>query len=143
MSDLMLWKEQQLRKMKEEIDTLFESLCQEFRTPSSLRTLWEPGFDMSETEDSIVVKTELPGFDPKHFSVTVSEDTLIIKGQELREVIRQGERLQRSGTFSSRLRLPCKVNPEDVEATFKDGILNIVMAKFRPGGMKQVKVKSV
>lgn len=141
MPNLTVWKEQQIRRMRRDMDRLFAEFFQEFRPPLLAEVLGEaPIIELSEREDRIVVTASLPGFQPEDLNVSASEDFLMISG-ERRHIETGAGTVSRSHSFTNRLRLPCKIRPEQVEATFRNDTLQIVMPKSRPGGFRKIAIR--
>jgi HSP20 family protein len=94
---------------------------------------WSPAVDIYENEQSIVLKAELPGIDPKDVDVRVENNTLFLKGQRKFENEVKEEnyhRIERSyGSFTRTFALPSTVNAEKVAAEYKGGILTLTMPK--------------
>jgi HSP20 family protein len=97
------------------------------------RLLDSPAVDIAETEKEIVVTAEMPGLDEKDIQLTVSGDLLTLKGEKKLEHEQKdgnGYRRERQfGTFSRVIRLPFEVKDENVEATYKKGVLTIHLPK--------------
>jgi HSP20 family protein len=53
-----------------------------FNRESSYGTDWRPKIDVAETESDIIVKAETPGIDPKDVDISITGDTLILKGEK-------------------------------------------------------------
>lgn len=110
--------------------------------PLSIRM---PSIDVYEEKDSVVVKAELPGMKKEDVEVSLSGETLTIKGEkkEDREVKEDDYyRRERSyGSFSRTVALPCDVKSEDIKASFKDGILEVRMPKTEEAKKKAISVK--
>jgi HSP20 family protein len=89
--------------------------------------------DLSETDKEIKVRAELPGVDENDVEVMLTEDVLTIKGEKKVEEERKGENhhmVERSyGSFARSLRLPFRVDQEQVRATFDKGVLEISLPK--------------
>lgn len=119
--------------LKHEMDRLFdrffESRWDDFLAPSQ----WAPQLDVSETKDALVVKTEVPGVDPKEIQISLQEQLLTIKGEKREEKEEKDERYHRVersyGGFTRAVRLPVAVDAEKVTATFKNGLLTIKLPK--------------
>jgi HSP20 family protein len=92
-----------------------------------------PRIDMSETDRQIRIVAELPGVDERDIEVSVSDDVLTIRGQ--RKAEREEEKtnyhlVERSqGSFSRAIFLPFTIDPEQVQATFKNGVLTLTIPK--------------
>ena len=146
MPDLIVWKNQEIRKMRKDMDRLFDRIWEEFSGPLITRPAREiPFIDLSETEENLIIKAEVPGINPEDLDISIADDTLTIKGEMKQEIVSEGEDYHRTerryGSFSRTLQLPCRITMDDVEATYKKGILNIVLPKCKPEKARGVKVK--
>jgi HSP20 family protein len=94
-----------------------------------------PRIDVSETDDEVRIKAELPGVNEKDIDVRLIDDVLTIRGEaqtqheEKQQDYRVMERAR--GTFVRSLRLPFMADASQVQASFKDGILSITIPKPR------------
>jgi HSP20 family protein len=94
-----------------------------------------PSINVTESEKALVVTAELPGLDEENVELSLSHDTLTIKGEKKQENEEKGHefyRLERSyGAFSRRIPLPGGVVDMDrVTAKFEKGILHINLPKL-------------
>ena len=107
--------------------------------------VWLPSLDISETKNDLVVKAELPGMDPKDIDISLSNGSLTIKGEKKQEREEKEENyhfIERSyGSFCRSVRLPKEVKHDKVSASFKDGVLKIVLPKSEEAKKKEIKVK--
>jgi HSP20 family protein len=105
---------------------------------------WSPAVDIYENEQSIVLKAELPGIDPKDVEVRVENNTLYLRGQRKFENEVKEEnyhRIERSyGSFTRTFALPGTVNAENVSAEYKGGILTLTMPKREEAKPKTIKI---
>ena len=103
-----------------------------------------PSFDVSETDENIIVKAELPGVDPKEVEVNLTGSTLTVKGEKKEEREQKTEsmhRIERSfGSFSRSVTLPCEVKKEKIEATLKNGVLNLKLPKAESSKKSSIKI---
>ncbi len=89
--------------------------------------------NVSETENEIRVSAELPGVGEEDVDVSLNDDVLTIRGEKKFE--REDEKenfhfVERSyGTFQRSLRLPFPVDPEQVKASFENGVLVVTLPK--------------
>ena len=94
---------------------------------------WHPAVDMYDNDDSIVIKAELPGVDKKDVSIDVKDRVLTLKGERNHENEVKEEnyyRKERSyGKFQRMFTLPAEVDPDKINAEFKDGLLKIEIPK--------------
>jgi HSP20 family protein len=146
MPGLIIWKNQEINRMRRDLDRLFTRVWGDFGMPLYPRAARDaPFINLSETESNLIIKAEIPGMDPEDLEILITDNILTIKGevkQELRTESENYHRIERRyGTFSRTLQLPCKVMIDDVKATYQKGILNIVMPKCRPEMIREVKIK--
>jgi HSP20 family protein len=103
-----------------------------------------PMLDVDETDDEVVVSAELPGHDPKDFAVEITAERLVIRGERRHETSRTGRGYTYSqrqyGAFAQALRLPCEVNPDKAQATYKRGILRVMMPKTARARARRMKI---
>jgi HSP20 family protein len=145
MTELIIWKNKEMDKMKRDVERLFDRMWMNFGSTlsSGLTTLW-PSLDIYETEDTVVVRVELPGVDPNDVHISVTDQTLHLRGEKKLDRVRSGVHFYRGerrfGSFSRTVELPCPLEAEEIEATYEKGVLMIVMPKCRDrngrGGVK-------
>ena len=101
--------------------------------------------DIYEKENELVVKAAIPGVGPDDLDITVTGDVLNIKGElsEKDEVAEEHyhRREFRYGSFCRSVRLPVEVDVNQVDATFKDGILTMTFPKPEEKKPKSISVK--
>ncbi len=102
--------------------------------------------DVSETENLIEVKIDLPGFKSEEIEVKLSDNILTVSGehkQEEESKDRTYHRIERtSGSFSRTISLPCRVEEAEVAAEFHDGVLEITLPKAEDTTTRKIAVKS-
>jgi HSP20 family protein len=107
---------------------------------------WSPSLDVSETDGKIEVKAELPGLEAKDIDVSVSGDLLTLRGEKAEDVKKEDEKFFfrecYSGAFQRTVRLPTEVDPENVSANFKNGVLTIEMPKSKAASSRKIEVTS-
>jgi HSP20 family protein len=106
---------------------------------------WLPAIDVFEQNDNIVVKADLPGVAKENTSILVSDQEITIKGETRREEEVKGKDYYRSersyGSFSRTVPLPVMVDREKAKASFKDGVLEVVIPKVKGARSHQVEIK--
>ncbi len=106
---------------------------------------WQPPIDVAETENELVVNVEIPGVDPEEIDVSLSGDTLLIRGEKKQETEEKGEDyhlLERNyGTFIRSIDLPAEVQSDKINASYKNGVLTIVLPKSERTQKKEIKIK--
>jgi len=109
----------------------------------STRT-WAPPVDIYENGDNLVLKAELPGFNPDDVEIRVEDNTLYLKGERKfeKDVKEQSyHRVERSyGTFTRTFSLPNSIDADKVAANYKDGVLTLTMPKKEEAKPKTIKI---
>ena len=104
-----------------------------------------PAMNVWTDEDSAIVTAELPGMDREMIDISVEDDTLTVRGErqmEEKEGASYHRRERRFGSFVRSFRLPFRVDAEKVEATFKNGVLNIVLPRAEEEKPKKISVRA-
>jgi len=136
-----------IEKTRSEMDKLLDTfLFGRPKTSGSAREeQWKPPVDVVETEGELVVNVEIPGVDPKDLDVSLSEGTLFIKGEKKPEPEEKQEdylHLERDyGPFTRSIRLPAKVQSDKINASYKNGVLTVVLPKFEETQKREIKIK--
>jgi HSP20 family protein len=131
-----------LANMRAEMDRVFESTVGSFpRSPAPL-SRWNPAVDVYQNKDQFTVVVELPGLKKEEIEISLHDDTLTISGERNREESSGEEFLtERSyGKFQRSLTLPTAVVAEKVNASYKDGLLQVVLPKAEEAKPKQIEV---
>jgi len=113
-------------------DRLIEEALDIFREEGDWRG-WSPPMEVAETEDAYIVRLEVPGVRPEDIEVTLTGNTLTIKGKRERSEEQKGETyhlIERAyGEFVRSFTLPSTVDPEGISADYKDGVLELRLPK--------------
>lgn len=111
------------------------------------QAFWAPAVDIYEQDGSIVLNAELPGIDPKDVSLTVEQGVLTLRGERRSHQDVKEESYHRReslyGSFSRSFTLPREVDREKITATYKDGVLKVVVPQKPEAQPRQITVKSV
>lgn len=106
---------------------------------------WQVPIDMYQTDNEIVVKAAIPGLKPEEVDISITGDTLTIKGEHKEDKEVKDEdyfyKECRFGAFSRTLTIPVKVKSDKAEAVFENGILTLTLPKAEEVKPKQIKVK--
>jgi len=108
-------------------------------------TAWAPALDISERKDAYLVMAELPGIEPDDLQITMEDGLLTIQGerqfaQESSE--QQFHRVERRyGAFRRAITLPAQVQADQIEASFDNGVLEIVVPKAEEAKPKRIQVR--
>jgi len=146
MAELIVWKNQEINRLKKDMDRLLNRFRDDFCSPLLLKGFRdEPYLELTETQDDLLLKAEIPDIKPKDLDITISDDLLTIKAEVKEETFSGGEgfreRMQSCSYFSRTVQLPCKVHADEVRASYRDGILNLVMPKCKPETTREIKIK--
>jgi HSP20 family protein len=106
--------------------------------------------DLYETDEELILKARLPGVDPEDVEITIKDEELFVKA-ELRSDSALSEAKDWSwyrhelyhGPLGRRINLPTSVQPDQVEATFRNGELTLVLSKAEEVKPRSIKVKAV
>ncbi len=133
-----------LEKMRREFDTLFRGGPEGYQQQGGAPVF--PALNVAEDEQSIYVRAEIPGVRAAELDIAVEGDTLTIKGERRPETGAEKCSYHRReierGRFSRALTLPTRVNPEQVVATTRDGILLISLPKAEEVKPRRIEVKA-
>ncbi len=150
MFDILPWKrkkENHANELRQEIDSLYDRLFEPNFLPASYlfgKGKWGPKIDISEGRKDITVKAEIPGIEAKDFDISIEGRLLTIKGEKKQEQREEEEtyyRVERSyGYFNRTIELPAEVNPDNVDARYKRGILKIKLRKSKENESKRIKI---
>lgn len=103
--------------------------------------------DLFETEEEMVLVAPLPGIDAENLQIEATEDTLHLKGErkpfyqnEKARQLRQGGWAGNFGEFEFTYALPILINPENVQAHYRNGVLELHLPKAEAVKPKTIKV---
>lgn len=106
---------------------------------------WAPRVDISETDNELVIKADIPDVKKEDVKVSVDEGVLTIQGEKKQEREESGKKYHRVerfyGNFSRSFSLPSYVNESKIEATFKNGVLKLSIPKIAEGSHKNIEIK--
>lgn len=103
-----------------------------------------PCVDVIEKDDEIIVKAELPGVDKKDLDISVTNNTVTVKGTTSHEEKEEKDNYYRCeishGSYSRTLSLPAEIDEEKTKAKFKNGVLKLTLPKIKKSKRHNVKV---
>lgn len=135
-----IWRE--MDQLQREMNRLMDSSFgrRTFGSPSF------PAINIWTSEDGQVITAELPGFDPKDIDIDVNADKLTLTGERKFEDVKEGVRYHRQersyGKFVRSIQLPFMVDTTKVDASMKDGVLEIALHRAEADKPKKITVKS-
>jgi HSP20 family protein len=138
--NLSIWKHRnpfngELTRLREEMDRTIDRLMgATFIEPKATRIEgWMPLVDVSETENEVLVRAEVPGIDPANLDVSISGNTLSISGSKKEEKEKTGEDFfqceRRFGAFRRVIELPEGTDPDKITAETDAGVITVHIGK--------------
>jgi HSP20 family protein len=104
-----------------------------------------PKVDIIDRDDEVFIRAELPGVDKKDIDISMTDNTVTIKGETRKEEKEEkGDYFRREtshGCYTRTLSLPADVNTDKTNATFKDGVLELTMPKIERAKRRNIEVK--
>lgn len=104
-----------------------------------------PRVDVIDRDEEVVIHAELPGVKKEDLDVSMTDDTVTIKGtsahEEKEETVDYYRREMSRGEFSRTVSLPCEVDDSNAKATFTDGVMELVLPKVEPSKRRSIKVE--
>lgn len=135
--------------LRDEIDQLFGHALNRLASYNgtegeALMSGWSPALDLYDSHDNFVVKAELPGMKKEDINISLQDGVLTVAGERKDEKEFSTAETYRSermlGRFQRTIRLPSQVNAEHIKATYKDGVLTVVLPKSEEAKPKQIPV---
>jgi HSP20 family protein len=112
--------------------------------PSTLFSSGGPAVDVIEEDDAVKVAAEMPGLSDRDFRVEILNDRLVLHGEKKASHRRKDRDYYFSecafGSFRRVIDLPCEIDADKATATYKHGVLNVVLPKTENSKAKRVKV---
>lgn len=133
-------------QMRMDWDRLFDRLLDDAWSP--LASAQGLPLDLTETDDEIRVKAEVPGIEPDDLEISLAGDQLTLSGKkadEHEEESSDGARHyseRQFGSFQRTVRLTCPVDPEKVSAEHKNGVVTITLRKAETIRPRRITVKA-
>ncbi len=105
-----------------------------------------PALNISEGEKEVTVTAEVPGMEAKDIDVSIERGVLTIKGEKKFEEEEKKDnfhRIERSyGSFQRAVALPSEVDDANVQASYKDGVLKLVLPKAATAQRRKIEVSA-
>ena len=128
-----------------EFDELVSRFFDEPFFNSAAAKAWAPSCDLVETDDQIKVLLDLPGMTKDNLDIQLNDSTLVVRGERKFEEQEKAKhhRLERFyGNFTRSFLLPANVEADKITATFKDGVLEVVLPKAESARTRRIQIKS-
>ena len=126
--------EHPLLSLHREVNRLFDDVFRGFDLPALGglgRGLAWPNLELGESDREIRITAELPGLDEKDVELSIAEGVLTLRGEKKAEVEdeERGYSERAYGRFERRIALPRGVEQDKASASFRNGVLSIVLPK--------------
>lgn len=134
-----VWRE--MDRLQREMNRVFD----DYHPRRFRRAPTFPAMNIWNSDAGLVVTAEVPGVDSKDIDVNVVNDTLTLSGERKPDQLEEGSCCHRQergfGKFSRSIQLPYAVEANKVEATFKNGVLQISLPRRAEDQPKKIKIK--
>ena len=128
-----------LESFHRDIDALFDGA---FGTRAAAALAdWAPRVDTYVKDDTLHVRADLPGIDPKAVDISVEDDVLTIRGERKADKEEASYREVSYGTFERRIRVPDGTEAEKIAAKYTNGVLEIAVPLPKPVAPRKVTVE--
>lgn len=131
----------------DEIRNAFDRFFNSEETDQSnvVTSQWTPRVDIKEEDTRFAIFADIPGVDPKDIEITMEKGILSIKGERSAEAKTENGKLTRiersHGMFYRRFALPDSADAENISATGKHGVLEIVIPKKPETTPRRIEIK--
>lgn len=134
-----------LMSLREAVDRLFEqSVVAPRAFGDSQRAGRTLSLDLYQNKEAYILQANMPGVDPKDVDITIEANTLTIRGEVKPPEKTEGYLMQerRFGPFERTLQLDLPIQPDKVEAAFRNGVLTLTLPKAEQAKPKIIKIKT-
>ncbi len=133
-----LWSE--MSRLSREMDRLFG----EAKAASPAGVF--PPLNLYDDGESLIVRAEIPGIDPAGLELNATANALTIKGERKRPAVDERASFHRRerghGTFSRTINLPQEIDPSKVQASYKLGVLEVLLPRAEAAKPRKIEVRS-
>jgi HSP20 family protein len=141
-----------LAKVREDIDEVFDRIFRTALGPEVMhrataggQSAWLPAYDLLETEAEFVVRLDIPGAHRENLDLNLVGTVLTITGRREFPAVESDERYLMAerewGEFRRMIRLPAPVDPEQVNATYQQGVLLVTLPKVPSAASNTILIK--
>jgi HSP20 family protein len=143
---LMKWEPfEGLTTLRQEMNRVFERFFDDGPLRVWERAL-EPAVEVADTPEAVIVKAQVPGVLKDNIQVSMTDNTMILKGEMKEEEKKEDKnyyrREWRYGAFERTIPLPVAVQAEKVTADLKNGVLTVTLPKREAAKAKQIPIKA-
>ena len=133
-----------LLSIQRDMNRLFsDTLSAREDAPVSRSETWVPAVDIFESTDAFTIAVELPGVKKEDIQLELKDESLTLRGErkperDVREGVHRIERVY--GPFHRAFNLPSNIDTTSVKASFRDGVLEIVLPKAEEAKPRQINI---
>lgn len=128
--------------MRSELDRLFRDFLSDYAGSDLAMPPGElPSIEINEEETLVMIRMNFPGLDPADLEIGVSPEMVLIEAVRQDKVGEDGREVRRSRSYSQRIKLPCRVVPEQAEAICLDHSLELKLPKSRPAVFRKITLR--
>ena len=108
---------------------------------------WSPSIDVEEDKNFIKIKAEVPGIEEKDLQVSLENNVLTISGEKKEEIKKDDKKgkailtERKFGSFSRSISVPEDIKSDKIEASYKNGILTLILPKDEAKAPKKIDIK--
>ena len=145
-SQLPVWSPfDRLSSLRDEVNRLFDLSLPGDGHDGTLFSGWSPALDVYQDDDHLFVKIELPGMKKEEMQISLHENTLTVSGERKNErETKEGEAFRSErffGRFHRSVTLPTPVDPKEVKAQYKEGVLTVTLNKAEEAKPRQIEIQ--
>ena len=139
-------------RLMEDMDRFIEDALASWPFRATWRRLpseemaWAPAMEVYEKDDNFVVRAELPGIRKDEIDISMTGDTLTIKGERKASEEVKDEQYHRCevcyGSFSRSVVMPAAVDADKIEASYENGILEVQVPKAKEAKPTKIQIKA-
>ncbi len=131
----------EMERLQREMNRLFEGVV-----PRRLRSAPSyPAMNVWSNQEGALITAEVPGVQPEHIDISVVGETLTLTGERLAPEVGEDARYHRQergyGKFSRSIELPFRVDADQVQATFDQGVLQIRLPRAEEDKPRKISVQ--
>lgn len=131
----------EMEALRRHMDQVFDEFA---GATGSTDKIWQPAVELQDTNDSLVLRAEVPGIEAKDLDVRVTREAVAIAGEHRYEQKAEEKGFFRSefryGKFQRLIPLPVAVQNDKVQADFTNGILTLTLPKVESVQNRVVKL---
>ena len=134
--------EREFSRIRNDFDTLFQRMWGVDGGTDRLPARWDQSLDVDETDSHYIVRVAAPGFETDDIDVQVSGNQLLVKAERKQSEDGKNGSRQFYGKVQRMVTLPQGIDADQIEADFRNGLLEVKVPKGKESLTKKINVKS-